>query len=82
MQYNTLNKFLKKSPKERFLLVIGILFFSVYLCLGLTIIFWEEIFSKRFPLLMSSSYRVAFGVILIVYSFLRFLRFFNSNNND
>ncbi|MBP2283260.1 cytochrome c biogenesis protein CcdA [Flavobacterium sp. CG_23.5] len=64
----------KKSLKERFLLVIGILFFLVYLVLGLVIIFW-----RAFPLNMAPGYRIAFGVILIVYSFLRFLRFFNSN---
>lgn len=81
MLKKVVDNFQKKSPKERFLLVIGILFFLVYLCLGLTIIFWEVIFSKSFPLLMSANYRMAFGVILIVYSFLRFLRFFNSNNN-
>jgi len=66
--------FQKKSLKERFLLVIGILFFLVYFCLGLLIIFW-----KNFPIAISVNYRIAFGVILIVYSFLRFLRFFNSN---
>lgn len=78
---NLLDNFWKKSPKERFLLVIGILFFSIYLCLGIGIIFWEYIFSTKFPLAMSSNSRMAFGVLLIVYSFLRFLRFFNSNNN-
>lgn len=78
---NLLDNFWKKSPKERFLLVIGILFFSVYLCLGIIIIFWENIFSKKFPLNMAPNYRMAFGILLIVYSFLRFLRFFNSNND-
>jgi uncharacterized membrane protein (DUF485 family) len=77
----TLHNFEKKSPKERFLFIIGILFFFVYLCLGLMIIFWEFIFSKSFPMVMSSNYRMAFGVVLIVYSFLRFYRFFNSNND-
>jgi uncharacterized membrane protein (DUF485 family) len=64
----------EKSLKERFLLVIGILFFVIYLILGLTVIFWEN-----FPIQMKPSYRVAFGIILIAYSFLRFIRFFNSN---
>ncbi|TRX42292.1 hypothetical protein FNW21_03270 [Flavobacterium restrictum] len=64
----------KKSLKERFLLVIGILFFLIYLVLGLIIIFW-----KKFPIVMQPNYRIAFGVLLIVYSFLRFLRFFNAN---
>jgi uncharacterized membrane protein (DUF485 family) len=71
----------KKSPKERFLFIIGILFFFVYLCLGLIVIFWDVIFSKNFPIAMSSTYRMTFGVLLIVYSFLRFYRFFNSNND-
>ena len=71
----------KKSPKERFLFIIGILFFFVYLCIGLIVIFWNTIFSKKFPIEMQENYRMALGVLLIVYSFLRFYRFFNSNND-
>ncbi len=62
---------MKKSPKERFLLIIGILFFLVYLVLGLIVIFWKE-----FPLNLQPGYRMAFGILLIVYAFIRFLRFF------
>jgi uncharacterized membrane protein (DUF485 family) len=69
--------FKKKSLKERFLLFIGILFFLIYLTLGLFIIFWKE-----FPLQMKTGYRIAFGVLLIVYAFIRFLRFFNSNTEE
>jgi undecaprenyl pyrophosphate phosphatase UppP len=72
---------MKKSPKERFLLIIGILFFFVYLFMGFVVIFWDVIFVRNFPIAMLPVYRVAFGVILIVYSFLRFYRFFNSNND-
>ena len=61
----------KKSLKERFLLVIGILFFVLYLAFGLAIIFW-----KRLPLDMPNGYRIAFGSIVIVYAFFRFIRFF------
>ena len=64
----------KKSLKERFLFVIGMVFFLLYFVLGLTIIFW-----KGFPIRMEPMYRLAFGVLLIVYSFFRFIRFFNSN---
>ncbi len=70
----TIINFKEKSLKERFLLVIGILFFLIYLGLGLIIIFWKE-----FPINMKPSYRIAFGIVLIVYSFFRFMRFFNSN---
>lgn len=59
----------KKSPQQRFLFVIGILFFLVYLALGLLIIFWQSL-----PLQMEIHYRVALGVILIVYAALRFIR--------
>ncbi len=68
------NNFQKKSLNERFLLFIGMLFFLIYLTLGVVIIFWEKL-----PLKMPTEYRIAFGVLLIVYSFIRFLRFFNSN---
>ena len=66
----------KKSLKERFLLFTGILFFLIYLTLGLIIIFWE-----KFPIVMETKYRIAFGVLLIGYAFLRFVRFFNSNKD-
>jgi Kef-type K+ transport system membrane component KefB len=64
----------KKSLKERFFLVIGIVFFVAYLAMGLTIIFW-----KNFPFDMKPGYRIAFGVVLIVYSFIRFYRIINDN---
>ncbi len=67
---------MKKSLKERFLLVIGLLFFMLYFVLGMIVIFWKD-----FPLVLNTNYRIAFGIILIVYSFLRFLRFFNSNKD-
>jgi hypothetical protein len=73
---NLINSFQKKSLKGRFLLVIGILFFLVYLVLGLFIIFM-----KNFPIRMQFEYRVAFGVVLIVYSFFRFVRIINDNND-
>ncbi len=76
-----LNTYKKKSPKERFLFVTEILFFSLYLFIGIGVIFWHSIFAKKFPIEMQSNYRIALGVVLIVYSFLRFNRFVNSNND-
>lgn len=66
----------KKSLKERFLLVIGILFFLSYLILGLFIIFMNN-----FPLEMSFTYRVVFGILLIVYASIRFVRIINDNKD-
>lgn len=76
MVKNLINSFQKKSLKGRFLLVIGILFFLVYLVLGLFIIFM-----KNFPIRMQFEYRVAFGIVLVVYSFFRFVRIINDNND-
>jgi len=69
-----LHKRVQKSPKERFLLVLGIFFFLIYLVLGLAVIFW-----KKLPLDLSPFYRTAFGVVLIVYAALRFLRLLQNN---
>ncbi len=63
----------KKSPQQRFLFVIGVLFLMVYCALGLIIIFW-----KAFPLQMENHYRIALGVILIIYAAIRFSRLFKN----
>ena len=49
---------IQKSPKGRFLLVIGIVFFLIYFVLGLAIIFW-----KGLPIVMEQKWRVAFGIL-------------------
>jgi uncharacterized membrane protein (DUF485 family) len=77
MKENFFQSFKKKSLKGRFLFVIGMCFFLLYLVLGLLIIFWKEL-----PLAMSGNFRLLFGVVLIVYALLRFVRYFNSNTNS
>jgi cytochrome c biogenesis protein CcdA len=65
----------KKSLKKRFLLVIGIIFFLIYLAFGLAVIFWSGL-----NLNMDNNLRYAFGGLIIVYAFFRFIRFFQNNN--
>ncbi|RWW92250.1 hypothetical protein EPI11_15155 [Flavobacterium cerinum] len=60
---------IQKSPIQRFLFVLGIVFFLMYFILGLTIIFWDQI-----PLTLSYNGRLAMGTLLIAYSFFRFIR--------
>ncbi len=60
---------IQKSLKGRFLFIIGLLFFGVYLFLGIMVIFW-----KKFPIDMPQNYRTALGIVLIVYAVLRFAR--------
>lgn len=69
MLNNIFNTIKKKSLKERFLLVLGILFFLGYLVLGLLFIFM-----KNLPFAIQPNYRVAFGSLLIVYAAIRFFR--------
>ncbi|TXI14861.1 MAG: hypothetical protein E6Q66_04925 [Pedobacter sp.] len=59
----------QKSPMQRFLFISGLLMFGLYFGLGIAIICWKD-----FPLALSFGYRVAFGLLLIVYSFIRFVR--------
>jgi undecaprenyl pyrophosphate phosphatase UppP len=47
-----------------------------YLVLGLLIIFMKD-----FPLDMNMGYRIAFGILLIVYSFIRGIRIINDNKD-
>lgn len=76
MLNNIFNNFKKKSLIERFLLIITVLVFLAYFFLGLMVVFW-----KRFPFAMEMQYRIALGVILIVYSIIRFVRFYNANKD-
>jgi len=46
-----------------------------YLVLGLIFIFW-----KTLPIEMQPEYRIALGIVLIVYSFIRFFRVINLND--
>lgn len=74
MLSNLFNNLKKKSLIERFLLIITILVFLSYFFLGLMVIFWS-----KFPFDMQMQYRIALGVVLIVYSIIRFYRVYNSN---
>jgi len=76
MLNNLFNNLKKKSLIERFLLIITVLVFLTYLFLGLMVIFWE-----KFPFNMEMQYRIALGVVLIVYSIIRFFRFYNANKD-
>ena len=66
----------QKSPARRFLLILGVVMLIVYFFLGVTIIFWDN-----FPLQMNMNYRIAFAVLLIVYSLFRFTRLIKEQQN-
>ncbi|OYD41928.1 hypothetical protein CHU00_15065 [Sphingobacterium cellulitidis] len=71
---STRNNFRQKSPTQRFLSILGLFMFFFYFVVGLLIIFW-----KGFPIEIDPTYKNIFGVLLIVYSFMRFARLWQNN---
>lgn len=70
------NNFRQKSPTQRFLSILGLFMFGFYFVLGLLIIFW-----KSLPFEIDPTYKTLFGILLIVYSFMRFARLWQNNFN-
>jgi uncharacterized membrane protein (DUF485 family) len=69
----------QKSPAKRFLLILGLVMFAVYFIIGVSIIFWD-----KFPLLygVDRIWKIAFGILLIAYSFFRFIRLINQPKDE
>jgi hypothetical protein len=59
----------QKSPKRRFLLILGITAFICFCTLGLMVIFWDKMLPN-----MPKSQKIAFGVVIIIYAVIRFSR--------
>lgn len=66
---NFLNTFKEKSLNQRFFFILGIVFLLVYFVLGCFFIL-----VKNLPFDIPYTNRVIFGIILIVYSIIRFFR--------
>jgi hypothetical protein len=74
-----LNTFKQKSPKQRFLFILGLFFFVLFLCLGLVFIFWDNISRlNQFETSINSQQRLYFGVLLVFYGIYRFLKLMNN----
>ena len=67
---NQLSNDRQKSLMKRFLFFIGILFLFLYFVLGMIFIFWKSLPYFDIPY----TNRLAFGIILLVYSVIRFFR--------
>jgi len=71
-----INTFKQKSPQQRFLFIFGLIILLCYLLLGVYMIFWKDI-----PFEIKPTYRILFGVLLIVYAIIRFYRLVNQKDN-
>lgn len=67
----------QKSPKRRFLLILGVTAFAGFCVLGLMIIFWD-----KFPLQLPATQRRIFGAVILVYAVLRFSRYLKKSPDD
>src|SRR5690606_23465746 len=67
----------QKSPAKRFLSILGLFMFGLYFGLGLVIVFWKD-----FPIIMDDTYRILFGLVLIIYSFFRFARLWKNRVDE
>ena len=70
--------FEQKSPQQRFLFILGLTMFLLYFFIGLVLIFTDIIplDEDRFP----KKYQIAFGLVIIIYSGIRFVRIIKDNN--
>ncbi len=59
----------QKSPKRRFLLILGVAVFIAVIALGLMVIFWDNMLPN-----MPKTQKIIFGVIIIIYAVIRFSR--------
>jgi uncharacterized membrane protein (DUF485 family) len=69
------NNFKQKSPQQRFLFIFGLIILLFYLALGVLLIFWKDI-----PFDIQPTYRIIFGLLLIVYAIIRFFRLNNQTD--
>ena len=67
----------QKSPKRRFLLILGTAAFICFIILGLMIMFWDKL-----QLSLQPYQRNLFGVFIIIYAGLRFSRLFKKDQYD
>jgi hypothetical protein len=70
------NTFKQKSPQQRFLFILGLVMFCLYLVLGVSLIVW-----KSFPIEIKPMHRIMLGCLLIVYALIRFYRLIKQNDD-
>lgn len=63
-----IDDFKQKSPKQRFLFILGLVMFVVYVAVGFALIFREGIITA-----LPRYGQIGVGVFLIVYGFIRLL---------
>lgn len=71
--------FRQKSPKRRFLLILGLATFIACVTVGLMIMFWGKLIQS---LNLPQGERIAVGALFLIYGVLRFVRLFKTSPDD
>ncbi len=75
------NFFKEKSPQQRFLLILGVTMIIIFLALAIVVMFFGDMINLD-PVRFPQKYRIAFGVLLLVYAIIRFSRLLKPKEND
>jgi hypothetical protein len=71
--------FRQKSPKRRFLLILGFATFIACFTLGLMIMFWGKLDQN---LNLTKNQRLIFGSLFLIYGLIRFSRLFKTEPDE
>jgi len=71
--------FEQKSPQRRFLFILGLITFIACFTMGLMVMFWGKLIDR---LDLPAGQRILIGSLLLVYSVIRFLRFFKKSPDE
>jgi len=69
----------QKSPQRRFLFILGLFTFLACFVIGLMILFWGRLIER---LSLPNGERWILGSLLLIYSLIRFLRFFKKEPDE
>jgi amino acid permease len=68
-----MNSLKRKSPQQRFLFILGVVMIVIFVALAVVVVFFGDRINLD-PVKFPQKYRIAFGVILIIYAIIRFSR--------
>jgi len=79
---NWYNNFKQKSPLQRFLFILGVFFFVLFVTMGSIFVFWDKLIPSldKVSLRISEQQRFYFGILLMIYGAYRFLKLMNKKD--
>jgi len=67
----------QKSPKRRFLLILGVIAFTALIVFGLMVVFWDRMLPN-----IPKTQKMLYGILIIIYAFIRFARVFRKERDE